>query len=545
MRCEAPGVDPEHIDWVLAHATGTPAGDVAEFTSLRTSLPARHPVQVTSNKSLIGHTGWAAGVVSIIEVLLAFEHGTIPGQHRFQAAPQAFEIDGSLLEISKDARPWPRRADGSRAASVSGFGFGGTNAHVVLQEYDGHGLPVAAMDPDEPVVLVGWSARFPGLDGAGDVERWLRGEAVAPDSSFGDSYPTPPFSRIRIPPGTLRTLDRAQLMLLESVFDLEDLLGDLWSANRDRTAVIAGHMGPTRNATLYALRCYLDEMAALLEAAEPAAWHGGLAELFERYAEHVRALVPESNEDSFPGIMPNVIPARVANYLDFHGPNMTIDGGFASMFSALEVATRYLRAGDVDLALVAGINGNSTLEAQAFLDALAGGPAASVAEGVVTFGVVRESTAREHGLPVLARLDGPEIAAAAGRTGAGAAAAGYLGAGGALELVRDLVGTDVPAAAEPAPRDPVEPELLDATRDAEGRPHGRPATCGRHGRGAARVRPSRAAVHRARHRAPDGRGGSGGGCPDPGRRARPLHQWRAGGPRRGRGRARIARRPRA
>ena len=469
---QAPGVDPDHIDWVLAHATGTPAGDVAEFTSLRTSLPARHPVQVTSNKSLIGHTGWAAGVVSIIEVLLAFEHGTIPGQHRFQAAPQAFEIDGSMLEISKDPRPWPRRADGSRAASVSGFGFGGTNAHVVLQEYDGHGLPLAAMNPDEPVVLVGWSARFPGLDGPGDMERWLRGEAIAPDSSFGDSYPTPPFSKIRIPPGTLRTLDRAQLMLLESVFDLEDLLGDLWSANRDRTAVIAGHMGPTRNATLYALRCYLDEMAALLEAAEPAAWHGGLAELFERYAEQVRALVPESNEDSFPGIMPNVIPARVANYLDFHGPNMTIDGGFASMFSALEVATRYLRAGDVDLALVAGINGNSTLEAQAFLDALAGGPAASVAEGVVTFGVVRESTAREHGLPVLARLDGPEIAAAAGRTGAGAASAGYLGAGGALELVRDLVGTDVPAAAEPAPRDPVEPELLDATRDADGRPTG-------------------------------------------------------------------------
>ena len=127
------------------------------------------------------------------------------------------------------------------------------------------------------------------------MERWLRGEAVAPDSSFGDSYPTPPFSRIRIPPGTLRTLDRAQLMLLESVFDLEDLLGDLWSAHRDRTAVIAGHMGPTRNATLYALRCYLDEMAALLEAAEPAAWHGGLAELFERYAEQVRALATSTS----------------------------------------------------------------------------------------------------------------------------------------------------------------------------------------------------------------------------------------------------------
>ena len=124
------------------------------------------------------------------------------------------------------------------------------------------------------------------------------------------------------------------------------------------------------------------------------------------------------------------------------------------------------------MALVGGANGNTTPEAQAFLDALAGGPAASVAEGVVTFGVVRESTAREHGLPVQARLVGPEIAAAAGRTGACAASAGYLGAGGALALLRDLAGADVPAAAEPAPRHPVEPELLDATRDAEGRPTG-------------------------------------------------------------------------
>jgi len=468
----SPGVEPDHIDWVIAHATGTPAGDLAEFTGLRTSMPARHPVQVTSNKSLIGHTGWAAGVVSIIEVLLALRHEAIPGQHRFESAPDAFELDGGMLRISKDSVQWPRRAERPRAASVSGFGFGGTNAHVVLQEDDGRGLPVPAVQADEPIVIVDWSAKLPGLEERSDVERWVRGEGVEPDASFGDAYPTPPFQKVRLPPGTLRTLDRCQLMLLESVFGLEEVLGDFWAANRDRTAVFAGHMGATRNSTLYALRCYLGEMRDLLEAGAPEAWTGGLAELFDRYAEQVRGLVPESNENSFPGIMPNVIPARVANYLDFHGPNMTIDAGLASTLSAFEVAARYLRAGDVDLALVAGINGNATPEAQALLDALAGANASPVAEGVVTFAVVRESTARAEGLPVLARLGGTELEAAtvAARSGAQSRTAGYLGAAGAIDLLHAIAGAD--STAERGPTEPVEPELLSTTHDASGRPLG-------------------------------------------------------------------------
>ena len=87
---EGGGVDGDQVEWINAHATGTPAGDLAEFTTLREHYGKGPAATVTSNKSLIGHTGWAAGAVSIIEAILGFQNETIPPQHNFSEAPAAF-----------------------------------------------------------------------------------------------------------------------------------------------------------------------------------------------------------------------------------------------------------------------------------------------------------------------------------------------------------------------------------------------------------------------------------------------------------------------
>ncbi len=452
----APGVRGVEIDWVIAHATGTTAGDHAEITSLRQSLgavaPAGRHIQVTSNKSLVGHTGWAAGVVSLIEVLLALRNETIPRQHRFTEAPTEFELADSPLRIPVKPVPWPRRAGRPRAAAVSGFGFGGTNAHLVVREYDGSAVPVPPVEPAEPIVVVGWSARLPGLERRADIEAWLGGgpRASEPDATFGDVYPAPPLAQVKIPPATIRSLDRCQLALLESVLPLRDALGGFWEQSRDTTGVIVGHLGATRNATLYAHRCYLDELRALISAARDG--ESGDAtdtfEAFEAYAAEIRRLVPESNENSFPGIMPNVIPARISNYLDLHGVNMTVDTGLSSGLSALEVGIRYLRSGDLDLALVAGVNGNSTPENTEIAAELFDIGSATVAEGAFTVALVRESTALAHGLSPLGRID-TTTAAAVGDAGAMMGLAGeratYLGADGLVALLRAVVGGATPS----------------------------------------------------------------------------------------------------
>ena len=438
----SPGVTPGDLSWVLAHATGTPAGDVAEFTTLREALPADQPMLVTSNKSLIGHTGWAAGVVSLIEILLAFEHSATPAQHRFEAAPAAFELESSSITIPTQRRDWPA-GERPRTASISGFGFGGTNAHLVVAEPTDHGRPTAPPYPsrDDDVVVVGWSAHFPGLADPDAVAAWLLHTGPAPERSFGPQYRLPAQRKIRIPPSAQRVLDRGQLMAVECMFQLTEQFGTFFEQHAATTGVLAGHMGPTGHAGLYALRCYLDDLRSLLEPGVGSA-------AYEAYAEQVRAAVPAATEDAFPGIMPNIIPARVANIFDFHGLNMTVDAGFASTLTAVEAAARYLRSGELDVALVTGVNGNSSAEIADIVGERLltnGAGSRDVAEGAVMFALVRETTAREHDLPILARLGDPASARSGelARIDCGESACdrpSYLGAEGALGMLEALVG---------------------------------------------------------------------------------------------------------
>ncbi|KVT83219.1 beta keto-acyl synthase [Burkholderia territorii] len=431
---------PADVDWVVAHATGTPAGDLAEFQSLRDAIRRDRPVQVTSNKSLVGHTGWAAGVVSVIQVLLGLRHQMIPPQHRFSEPPPEFDIAGTNLRIPVAPVSWPVRSESARVAAVSGFGFGGTNGHLIVSEYRAD-LPAGRASgrfKREPLAIVGWSAKFPGLDGDAEVAAWLRGEGRAPDASFGIGYRLPSFARVKMPPAVLRALDRCQLMALDAAHDLREHLGAFWREHADTIGLVMGHMGPTRNAALYASRCYLDDIAAAVRDAtrpdERAATESVLAAL----REATKQLVAPTTENSFPGMMPNVIPARVANYHDLHGMNMTVDAGHASTLAAFEAAERFLCSGELDMAIVGGINGNSAEEVR---------PAFGLplAEGIVLFAVTTVRRARAEGLPVLAVVGGGEARAAvepaAPRDATGRAVT-YAGADSAIDVLRAIVARE-------------------------------------------------------------------------------------------------------
>jgi NAD(P)-dependent dehydrogenase (short-subunit alcohol dehydrogenase family)/3-oxoacyl-(acyl-carrier-protein) synthase len=399
----ASGAVPSDIEWVVAHATGTPAGDEAEIQTLKRTLGDGDRSYVTSNKSLVGHTGWVAGVVSLIHILQAMAHDTIPAQRRFGDAPPEWELDSTPLTIPHTDIHWPPRPDSPRTAAVSGFGFGGTNAHLVVRE---HHISLRAQQPnphpDDPVVLVGWTTHLPGAPEDDEVRDWLLGQGTPPALSFGDHPPLPSLRELKIPPATMRTMDRTQLMALQSVLRLRPGLRDALDTHRDTVGVVAAHVGPTRNGTLYALRTHLGALRARLDGDERLS---PLHQPFEAFADEVRQLVPAVSEDSSPGIMPNVIAARIANYFDLHGLNMTLDTGSDSTLSAISVAADYLRDGVLDIALVLGINGNSTPEMRAVTEPLCGEQGErELAEGAVLLVLTRASTAARAGLPVLAEL---------------------------------------------------------------------------------------------------------------------------------------------
>ncbi|MBF9337043.1 SDR family oxidoreductase [Microbacterium lacticum] len=383
------------VDWIVAHATGTPAGDLCEITSIRSKAPAHARTYLTSNKSLIGHTGWAAGVVSVIQVLLSLREQTILPQHRFTRAPESYELDGSAFEIPIESKPWPARTEPRRAA-VSGFGFGGTNAHLVVSDRPGRD---EATHDDDPAVIVGWGADLPGLGDVDEIAEWARSGDEPLSCSFGETYDVTGLA-LRVPPRVLRTIDRTQLIAVRAAQSLRQQLSAVWEAERERIGVFVGHMGPTRNAMMYARRSHIDlVLAALREGTIGIGFTKGHEDELRR---RVAAAVLPSNEDSFPGIMPNIISARISNVFDTNGPNMGIDVGEASALGAIDVAARYVRAGDVSVAIAGGVHGNSH-ELLGRLGEGTWGPR-TYAEGGVLFAVTRRSFARANGLPILATL---------------------------------------------------------------------------------------------------------------------------------------------
>jgi acyl transferase domain-containing protein len=131
------GVSPGDLQYVEAHGTGTLLGDPIEAKALgRVLAESRAPGRlcaIGSVKTNIGHCEAAAGVAGLIKVALALKHSEIPANLHFQEPNPHIPFDELPLRVQTRPSPWPSDS-GPRLAGVSSFGFGGTNAHVVLQE---------------------------------------------------------------------------------------------------------------------------------------------------------------------------------------------------------------------------------------------------------------------------------------------------------------------------------------------------------------------------------------------------------------------------
>ncbi|MBE1465692.1 SDR family oxidoreductase [Kibdelosporangium phytohabitans] len=448
-------IDSSSVDWVVGHGTGTRAGDLVELETLA-ELAGPHTQLCTSNKPLVGHTGWAAGAVSVIHALLAMRHHAIPAERYFIAPPPHTRIGSITVPVVDTA--WSAAPQRPRTAGVSAFGFGGTNAHLLLTEYsDERTSPSAALsrrceDNDSDMVLVGWSTHLPGAPGKADVRRWLRTGLTGPPRSFGEHYPLPPFRELRMPPVVAHSIDRTQLMATAVVAQFTSEHGPLWERHRETTGVITGHMGPTRAMVEYTVRAGADDVTAVL---------AGNSTAVDALALHLDKLtVPAANDSAMPGQLANVIGSRLADRLRLNGVTVAVDSGRASTQAALHVAGRYLATGELDVALVLGINGNST----PIMAKLAGISADRLAEGGVLLMLTRPSLAADQGWPVLARIRtdaGCTTTADDGvRIGWGDKEPSYLGADGALALLRavelDLSEVEI-ANADPGPRVRVRP----------------------------------------------------------------------------------------
>jgi polyketide-type polyunsaturated fatty acid synthase PfaA len=134
------GFAPETCGLIEAHGTGTLAGDAAEFGGLTKHFSEDNEqlqhIALGSVKSQIGHTKSAAGSAGMIKAVLALHHKVLPPSINIDQPGTGLNIEKSPLYLNSMTRPWMPREDGiPRRAGVSSFGFGGTNYHMVLEEY--------------------------------------------------------------------------------------------------------------------------------------------------------------------------------------------------------------------------------------------------------------------------------------------------------------------------------------------------------------------------------------------------------------------------
>jgi len=130
-------VSPGQVQYVEVHGTGTKLGDPMEMNTLGAVLskdrPSGHYCTVGSVKTNIGHAEAAAGIAGLIKVALSLKHRQIPPSLHFREPNPYIHFDKLPLQVQQTLGPWPEGV-GPALAGVSSFGFGGTNAHVVLQE---------------------------------------------------------------------------------------------------------------------------------------------------------------------------------------------------------------------------------------------------------------------------------------------------------------------------------------------------------------------------------------------------------------------------
>ncbi|MCB5906943.1 type I polyketide synthase [Streptomyces pinistramenti] len=253
--CADAGVVPAAVRYVETHGTGTMLGDPIEAGALGAvygeGRRADAPLLLGAVKSNIGHLEAAAGVAGFVKTALVLHHRTVPRNLHFESPNPHIPLDDLRLEVPTAARPWPGGPDEAAWAGVSGFGFGGTNCHVLLSGAPREDAAEDVVDAGRPAVpeAAGGAPAGPVFVFGGQGSQWPRmAVELMTDPAFAravracDRALAPHLGGRSVK--DLLTLRREPLddtgSVQAAVFTVQVALAALWAARGVRPAAVIG-----------------------------------------------------------------------------------------------------------------------------------------------------------------------------------------------------------------------------------------------------------------------------------------------------------------
>ena len=382
-------INPDTVEYIECHATGTPVGDITELNSMETFFSQyHHSPLLGSVKSNLGHLLTSAGIASLIKVILSFSKNIIPPTINITEPLKSHQknIGGENIVTSPIA--WKQH---HKRAGVSAFGFGGCNAHLILENNDSSvflkekenqksidKLLNKEQSTTQKLAIIGMDAFFGGCDGLDSLDytiyegkqhfitlptkRWQGIETEtellkkygfnageAPQGAYIKDFDFD-FIRFKIPPKEEDKLIPQQLLILKAAD----------RAIQDADLKVGGNVAVIiAMETELALHQYLGrvdlswQIKETFKKANINLSHDEITEL-EKITKD--SLHPPGGVNQYTSVIGNIMASRISALWDFSGAAFSISAGENSAFRALEVAQLMLKNHDVDAVVIGAVD---------------------------------------------------------------------------------------------------------------------------------------------------------------------------------------------
>ncbi len=390
----ASDIEPKDIEVIECHATGTPLGDKIELTSMETffedKLQGTNAPLIGSAKSNLGHLLTAAGMPGIMKMIFAMKQGLLPPSINISDAISSPNKLFGQATMPNLVQGWPDKAsntnDGvkTRHAGVSVFGFGGCNAHLLLESYTQKSAPAVTPTPQTPTPLkiVGLSSHFGPLSTINQLDnaiannsdafialpekRWKGlekhpellaqfGLSAAPIGAYVDNFELD-FLRFKLPPNEDDRLISQQLMLMRVT---DEAIRDAKLQAGQKVAVL---VAMETELELHQFRGRVNLHTQLQQSLAAIGVNLNADEYQALEAIAMDSVLDAAKLNQYTSFIGNIMASRVSSLWDFNGPAFTISAAEQSVSRCIDVAQNLIAEDNLDAVVIASVDLSGSFE---------------------------------------------------------------------------------------------------------------------------------------------------------------------------------------